>query len=160
VIDLTIHHDDSTDVENVLARLREERDSGLKSAAGMHSVGGWHTKHFRFSENWLGEAMAQRLARAGQPSVGSSCWGNILPAGAEYSAHVHHGYERVAVWCLTDSGGGLFVADESGDVTIIADSPGRLTIFDGSCRHWVPKVECERVTVAANLASMRKRNAR
>ena len=110
--------------------------------------GGWQTHRGRIGEGWLGKAILRRLEHSGVRSgIMGTCWGNILPPGAESARHRHGArHDLVAVWCLTDSGGALHVGDD-----VIPDQAGQLVVFPQSEWHWVPKVATERVTVAANL---------
>lgn len=91
--------------------------------------------------------MWRRLERAGVRSSLGTCWGTVLPPGAEYVRHRHGGGRApVAVWCLTNSDGALHIEDD-----VVPDRAGQLVVFPQSQWHWVPKVDVERVTIAANL---------
>lgn len=139
--------EDQVDLSNLIARMRAEHDGGVKSLTDMHTIGlAWHTARFGIGQGWLGEAVATRLMRAGLSPKGL-CWGNILFAGAEYSAHAHPGANQVAVWCLDDSGGALHIEPD----TVVPDRAGRLVVFTPSQKHWVPKVTRDRFTIAANI---------
>lgn len=110
-------------------------------------IGGWQSRMVRIGSGWLGEAMWRRLERVGIKSTLGTCWGGILPRGAECERHRHGiGRKPVAVWCLTNSGGTLHVEDD-----VVPDRAGQLVVFPQSKWHWVPKVDALRVTVAANL---------
>lgn len=95
----------------------------------------------------LSRAAARRLARALPDARIEMCWANILPPGASYGEHTHNTPKPVAVWCLTDDVGALHIEPD----TVVPDRAGRLIIFPGDLRHWVPTVERERITVAMNL---------
>lgn len=137
---------EATGCADLIERLRLERARDPIGQRGNHSVGGWQTFGFRLGADWLGEAMWRRLERAGLKSGLGTCWGTILPPGAEYARHRHGiGRSLVAVWCLSGSGE-LHVEDQT-----IPDRPGQLVVFQQSKWHWVPKVDTLRVTVAANL---------
>lgn len=125
---------------------RELRVNG--TARGLHSAGGRHTRRFEVGAGWLGRAVLQRIRQAGHLAriTRGFCWGNVLPPGSMYLAHDHKGQTDVAVWCLTGSGA-LHIEPD----VVIPDRAGQLVIFSGSCKHWVPKVESERITIAANL---------
>lgn len=143
-----LHEDlEATGCVELAERLIAARNSGIKSARGMHSIGGWHTERYPVGEGWLGGAMRWRLELGGCLSRGL-CWASVLPPGAEYGAHTHSGHRRVAVWCLTDSGSALHIEPD----IVIPDHAGQLVFFSADARHWVPKVDRERVTVAVNLS--------
>ena len=132
-----------------IERLRLDRamDPVGDTAHHVHG-GGWQTYRVRIGEGWLGKATLRRLERSGaRVGIAGICWGNILPPGAESARHRHGaGKELVAVWCLTNSGGVLHVGYDA-----IPDQAGQLIIFQQNEWHWVPKVNEERVTIAANL---------
>lgn len=112
----------------------------------MHSVGGWHTIRFGLGIGWLGEAALRRVERSWHSGRQGACWGNVLPPGAEYGTHIHGGEKLVAVWCLAGEGA-LHVEPD----IIIPDRVDQLVFFPGNRKHWVPRVDVERVTVAINL---------
>lgn len=76
----------ATGCAEVRARILEERTK--PGSRGMHSIGGWHTEYFRVGAGWLGEAVRRRLAQSGYSTPHGLCWGNVLPPGAAYGAHV------------------------------------------------------------------------
>jgi hypothetical protein len=132
---------DAVGCAELIARLRAERERDPKGFPGMHSVGGWHMQD---RAGWLREAMNRRLGRLGSVEA---CWGNILPPGASYGVHTHNTTKPVAVWCLTNSDGVLYIEPD----VLIPDRAGQIVIFPGNFRHSVTVVGRERVTVAANL---------
>lgn len=130
---------------SVFAVLRAERTKNA-GASGMHSTGGWHTTRFGLGEGWLGKAALRRIERSQRSERRGVCWGNILPPGAEYRAHRHGGERLVAVWCLSGNGALCIEPD-----VVIPDRSDQLVFFPGDRKHWVPRVDVERVTVAINL---------
>jgi hypothetical protein len=131
-----------------LERIRLERARDPVGQTANHSVGGWQTRAFRLGADWLGETMWYRLERSGVKSSLGTCWGTILPPGAEYTKHRHGiGRNLIAVWCLTNNSGALHIEPD----VVVPDRAGQLVVFPQSLWHWVPSVDVERVTIAANL---------
>lgn len=144
---LVVHEDASAvGCADLAALIRAERARGVPTVSGLRSLGGWHTARFRLGTGWLGEAVRQRLARAGYSVVDGECWANILPIGSEYDRHHHYRQPRVGVWCLAGTGS-LHIEPD----VVVPDRPGQLVLFPGHLFHWVPKVNSERITVAINL---------
>jgi hypothetical protein len=143
-------HSDSEAIgcADLVARLQLERARDPVGQTANHSIGGWQTHGFRIGTDWLGEAMWRRLERAGFKSALGTCWGTILPPGAEYTKHRHGiGRDLIAVWCLTNSKSALYFEPD----VVVPDRAGQLIVFPQSLWHWVLKVDVERVTIAANL---------